>query len=321
MPFEDIKGQDRAVSFLRASVDSMRTGHAYIFYGPEGTGKALAAIEFAKAVNCLATEPSGRPCDACTSCRKIDSSNHPDVFVVRPAEDARSVGIDDIRGVIKDIALKPYEARKKFYVIDPASGMKEAASNALLKTLEEPPSDSVVVMIAESLGSILPTIVSRSAAVKFFPLRARDIEDVLAARYGTDPAKAGVISRLAAGSLGKAVRYCEGSVFEKRGRVISALADGTFLGADNEKLTRQELRNAMDIALTWYRDILVAKASGEEGAGIINIDRRADIYREAARLGYENIQKAIAAIMATISHVDDNANPKLAFAALAVELG
>ena len=110
MSFKDIQGQDRAVSFLRGSVASGRIAHAYIFYGPRGVGKKLAALEFAKALNCAV---AGQACDECVSCRKINSASHPDVMVIAPREGAQSIKIDDIRGLSRDISLKPYDARKK----------------------------------------------------------------------------------------------------------------------------------------------------------------------------------------------------------------
>lgn len=150
MSFEDIRGQDRAISLLKGSIASGRMSHAYIFYGPGGIGKSLVAMNFAKALNCLGDSES-RPCDACAPCKKADASNHPDILLLKPEKEGGSIAIDDVRALIKDASLKPYESRKKFYIIDEASSMKEEAASALLKTLEEPPSDSVFILIVENL--------------------------------------------------------------------------------------------------------------------------------------------------------------------------
>jgi DNA polymerase-3 subunit delta' len=297
----------------------MRISHAYIFYGPEGVGKALAASHFAKAVNCAAAE-AARPCGECPSCRKADSSNHPDISVLKPRKGA-SVGIDDIRALIKDVGMKPYEGRKKFYIIDDAHGMKEEASNALLKTLEEPPSDSVIILISDSLGSLLSTIVSRSQTVKFFPLRADEIRDILVKRHGIEPSRAHVASRLASGRLGEAIRFSDDAFFVRREKALDELAKGTFFESDFEKLTRPDLGALLSIALTWYRDALIAKAVGTDHPSLINIDRKDAIAGEARRLGADDLHKAIRCVVSTLGFIQMNANPKLAMAALGVEIG
>ena len=184
MSFDGIKGQDRAVSFLKGSISGGRIAHAYIFYGARGVGKKLSALEFAKAVNCAS--PGERPCRLCPSCAKIGSSSHPDVSVITPAAGSQSLGIDGIRSLISDISLKPYEARKKIYIIDEADSLTEEASNALLKTLEEPPTDSVIILIAEKLQHILPTIISRSQTVRFFALAAETVERILVKDRGLE---------------------------------------------------------------------------------------------------------------------------------------
>ena len=318
MSFKDIQGQDRATSFLRGSIESGRISHAYIFYGPYGIGKKLTAMNFAKALNCSAANEAGgasfaQSCDACIPCRKIDSSNHPDVSVLRPEKEGGSISIDAVRALIKDASLKPYEAKKKVYIIDEADGMKEEASNAFLKTLEEPPSDSVFILIAESLRRLPATIVSRSQVVKFFPLRVDEVKDILIKLYGVDEPKAHVLSHLSAGRLGDAVKYADEAFLAKREKVIAALADRTFFESDFDKLSKTDLKVYLAILLTWYRDILVAKSGGPE---VVNIDRKDVIIAEAAKTGFDRLEQMIGQIISTYSYVEQNANPKLAMAAL-----
>jgi DNA polymerase-3 subunit delta' len=318
--FKDIQGQDRAVTFLRGSIESGRISHAYIFYGPDGIGKKLTAMNFAKALSCSAANEAGgvnfaRSCDACISCRKIDSSNHPDVSVLRPEKEGGSIAIDAVRALIKDANLKPYEAKKKVYIIDEADGMKEEASNAFLKTLEEPPSDSVFILIAESLRRLPATIVSRSQVVKFFPLRVDEVKDILIKLYGVDESKAHVLSHLSAGRLGDAVKYADEVFFAKREKVIAALADRTFFESDFDKLSKTDLKVYLAILLTWYRDILVAKSGGPE---VVNIDRKDAIIAEAAKTGFDRLEQMIGQIISTYSYVEQNANPRLAMAALGI---
>ena len=335
MSFKDIKGQDRAVSFLSGIASTGRVGHAYIFYGPNGVGKSLAAMNFAKAVNCSARTPSGscdtsvspgshpeltEGCDSCPSCRKIDSGNHPDLLLLRPDKELSPVGIDDVRALIKDIGLKPYEGRKKFYIIDGASAMKEEASNALLKTLEEPPSDSVIILIADSLAPVLSTIVSRAQVVKFFPLGIGEVKEILVKNYGVDGTKAHIASHLSSGRLGEALRYKDEDFLARRQKAVTALAAGTFFDSDFDKLAKPELRTYLGIMLTWYRDMLVAKAAPERGPELINIDRARDVLDAAAGCDIGRIEDAIARVLGAFSHIEQNANPKLVMAALGVSI-
>jgi DNA polymerase-3 subunit delta' len=315
--FGDIKGQHRAVSFLKASAASGRIAQAYVFYGPKGVGKCLTALNFAKAVNCPQAGESGS-CDSCPSCLKISSSNHPDVSVLGPEKDALSVGIDAVRALIRDIGLKPYELRKKFYIIDGL--MKDEAANAVLKTLEEPPSDSVMIIIAEKPGDLLPTIASRAQAVKFFPLRAEEVAEILTEGHGLGRDEAHIIANLSAGRPGEAIRYKDARLMERRALVISALARGTLSGLELDKLTRTELKECLDVMLSWYRDMLVAGSAGPGGPELFNVDHRDDIARSSAATGAGRALDAIARIMETSAYLDRNANPKLAMAALDAEI-
>lgn len=318
MSFKDIKGQDRAISFLKGSMASGRISHAYIFYGPGGVGKKLAALNFAKAANCLGADADG--CDACASCKKIDSSNHPDVLLLKPEEEGGAIGIDDVRALIKDASLKPYEARKKFYIIDDADRMKEEAQNAILKTLEEPPSDSVLILIAESPGRLRSTITSRCQAVKFFALGAEDVKEILVKKHGVDAAKAHILSCLASGRPGEALRYKDEEFFARRDRVVTALANGTFFESDFDKLSKADLKAYLNILLTWYRDILIAKTGLDGGPEVMNIDRKDAVMAEAANIGFDRLYDIIRQVVSTSYFVEQNANPKLAMAALALSI-
>ncbi|MGB2706311.1 MAG: DNA polymerase III subunit delta' C-terminal domain-containing protein [Candidatus Omnitrophota bacterium] len=167
MPSRDIKGQDSALEILKANLASDRIFSGYLFAGADKSAMLLAAKSFAKAVNCLSGKVDA--CESCVSCRKINSQNHPDVFFVEPRGASSSITIDQIRTVIRQANLKPYEARKKVFIINGAHSMNAEASNAFLKTLEEPPLDTTFILISRSEELLLPTIVSRCYVVKFSP--------------------------------------------------------------------------------------------------------------------------------------------------------
>lgn len=319
MSFKDIVGQDRAVALLRSAISSDKVSHAYLFTGPEGVGKALTAIEFAKALNCRGDE-GRRPCGECAQCRKISSGNHPDVLLIRPDKEGGSIGIDQVRRLIQEISLRPYEGRRKVYIIDGAQYMTQEASNAVLKTLEEPPADSVQILIADGKKRLLPTIVSRAQAVRFFALGTDEVKRLLVHERKIDPEHASLLARLASGSPGQALRYQREDFFEKRSRAIRALVDGTFFDSDFEGVSRNDMKILLDIALSWYRDILIAKSARlSDDRLIVNADKTSEISREAKRLGLEYLDGMIRQIISTSSFLEQSANPKLAMGVLALK--
>lgn len=320
MSFKDIVGQDSAVNFLKRAAEGDRCAHAYIFTGPTGTGKSLAAVNFAKLLNC-SSGPGERPCDECSSCRKIDASNHPDVFLLKPEKEGSRLGIDRVREVIKNIGLKPYEARKKVYIIDGAAGLTQEAQNALLKTLEEPPSDSVIIFIAENPGDLFPTIESRSQVVRFYPLKTGDISQVLRKVYKLDTDRAQVLSRIANGSLASALKLNEEKFFERRSAVLKGLVDGSFFDSDFEGLTKSAVRSYLDMMLIWYRDILIMKAAAGSGKSLlVNADKSGIIEEEAGRLDFNFLDDIIKKIMLTRSFLEQNVNLKLAMSVLGANI-
>ena len=319
MSFKDIKGQDSAIEFLKNSVRDDKVSHAYMFIGPAGVGKRSTAINFAKALNCLSSQ-DGEPCDSCAQCKKIDSGNHPDVLTISAPKDGLSFSIDSVRAVTKDISLRAYEGRKKVYVLDGAGSMKHEAQNALLKTLEEPSSDSVLILIAEDAGDLLLTIQSRSKKVRFFPLAPAVIENILTENYKLDKDKASLLSRLASGELDKALDYNDEDFFLKRKRVIDGLKNGALQDSDIDGLSKPELRMVLDIMLTWYRDVLVAKAGVNMQSALINIDSSDLVRDEAGRSSFEWLNNMINQVILTGSFLGQNANPKLAMGVLGISM-
>lgn len=318
MSFRDIKGQNSAIEFLKSYIVNDKVSHAYMFIGPAGVGKKLAAINFAKALNCLDPK-DGNSCDNCAQCKKIDASNHPDVLTFAPDKENSSFGIDKIRAVTKDISLKPYEGRKKVYILDSADSMTQEAANALLKTLEEPVSDSVLILIVQNINSIFSTVQSRAKRVRFFPLPAGEIRKILTDNYKVDEKRADLLSRISSGELGKALKYNDASFFEKRSRIIDGLRNGALLDSDFDGFSRSDLRLALDIILTWYRDILITK-TGLNQSALINIDKSDLIQSEAKRSSFDGLNSIIDQVILTGSFLDQNVNPKLAMGVLGINI-
>jgi DNA polymerase-3 subunit delta' len=318
LSFESLKGQDSAVSYLKSSLRNNRVSHAYIFSGPDGVGKRLAAINFAKAVNCDDLK-DGSSCDRCVSCKKIDSVLHPDVFTLRPKEEGGAIKIEDVRSLIRDVYLKPFQARKKVYIIEGAEYMKHEAANALLKTLEEPPSDSVIILLSENTKSLFHTIVSRCQVVKFFPLKLKEIEEILTREHSLSQAQAHTLSHLSGGRLGEALKFKDEDIFIKRSLLIDKVLSGSRADFDFDDVPKEDVRVCLDMILSWYSDILSMKAGAPDHM-LVNIDRIDSIRKEADRLSFDSVEGILNSVISAIMHIDQSANQKLAMSVLGIKI-
>jgi DNA polymerase-3 subunit delta' len=165
MSFSDLPEHRSVAEQLRRSLERGRLAHAYLFAGPRGSGKGVMAKTLAKALNCLKKEADS--CDRCDSCKRIDANVHPDIHRVQPESKSRRISIEEIREFERSIHLRPTEARVKVGIIVDADCMGEEASNAFLKTLEEPPAQTVILLLSGEPQRLLPTILSRCLKISF----------------------------------------------------------------------------------------------------------------------------------------------------------
>ncbi len=205
MALREIKGQEQAIGLLKKSVASGRISHAYLFYGPEGIGKELSAKNFAKLLNCRTPE-KGDACDFCEDCVGIEKKRHPDLIWLRPQGPARVIPIEKIRDFQKAVSLKPYTGRWKIGIFPEAHTLKRDAASALLKTLEEPPKHTILILVTARPEILLPTIVSRCQAIRFSPMSREKLKGVLKKEYSLNSREAETLSRLTEGRLGQAVK-------------------------------------------------------------------------------------------------------------------
>lgn len=177
--------------------------HAYIFSGPEGVGKKRLAMDLARSLNCAQGNGNLEFCGVCPSCHKIDSGNHPDVQLIEP--ETKVFRVDQVRQLIQDISFRPFEGRRRVFILDEADRMNDEAANCLLKTLEEPPELNILVLLTTNLYALLPTIRSRCQILKFHSIHPREIEEFLRASMGRTAEEAAKAARLSQGSLGVAL--------------------------------------------------------------------------------------------------------------------
>jgi DNA polymerase-3 subunit delta' len=221
--FPQTIGHEPAKRALRNAIEGGRLGASLLFCGPRGTGRGLLARELAMAINCR-DRGAQVPCGGCAPCRKIAAGTSGDCIVVQP-QDRPSIGIDQVRAMLDELALAPVEFERRVFIIDPASALGEEAQNALLKGLEEPPARSLIVLIAEHEAEMLSTIASRCLLVRLSALSPSEVERVLEQR-GLDPDEARARAAWGGGSPGEALEEDAAEVAQMGADTLARLAGG-----------------------------------------------------------------------------------------------
>lgn len=228
--FSAIVGHERAVRVLRRALASGRIAHAYLFWGPDGIGKEAVAHAFASVLFCGDREALGRgaPCGVCPACRKMESGGHPDLHLLAPTE--KAISVEDVRKLQEALSFQAYEKGRKVVIIRDAPRMSPAGANALLKTVEEPPPETFLFLLAAHQSRLLPTLVSRCQPVRFDPLTGEDVKKVLIAR-GVEAETAAALAELSGGSPGTALALDHAAVSELMGEVAAVAGSLDTLGA------------------------------------------------------------------------------------------
>lgn len=318
MPFAGIAGHANAILSIKRILNSGRVAHAYLFSGPEGVGKKKVATAFVEALFCASREG----CGACISCRKIASGNHPDIHTLEP--DGQFIKVDQVRALQKDLAFRPYEAPRKACIIDGADRFNQSSGNSLLKTLEEPPGNALIILLASTLDAVLPTIRSRCQQISFSGVPVDEISGYLEST-GIDHDSARVAASLADGSIAKAVSLCSEELMAERADVIARACSlsgrnmndlfsfGEMFDKDREKTLK-----SLEILTSFWRDMLHL-ASGS--CAVVNSDLSALLERETCRRSTEALLRGLESLGKTRQAILRNANVRLAMDVLSMQLG
>ncbi len=293
MPFSDIIGHERAIANLKASIANDRVAHAYLFFGEPAIGKRLVAFRFAQAINCETAYGPGGPeaCGACRSCRQIESRTHPDFDVMEPDEERSTpqIKIERIRELEQQIIYRPLVGRRKIYLIDQADRMTLAAANALLKTLEEPPTQSLFVLVSDRPTAIPATVRSRCQAVRFTPPARTQVEAALVLRREIAPDDARFLAVVTESRLGEALQADLAALHSQQQEFSALMAEQTLtslprLLAAAEALAKTDRAlEALEWIARWVRDLVLFK-TGADPEWLASIDPRGD-WQAVARRG------------------------------------
>ena len=314
MDFNDIVGHQRIIKNLQKAIERGHLSHCYLFEGESSLGKKKVALAFAKTLLCK--EEDLTPCNRCKSCLKFDSGNHPDLILIEPEKGLiKKKLIDDL---IKDMNKAPYESKRRIIIIDDSHDIGIEGQNALLKTLEEPPSYINIILISHNSNNLIPTILSRCEIVKFTPIESEKIVNLLTNKYGKTEEEAHFIANFTKGSIGKAIALCQSdSFFEKRDEIIQIV--GSILQGDKTKIFnsmefflehKDDYHELLDIILYWIRDLIIYQETKDSNL-VLNKDK-IPLILNIPNLKLDRINGIIDTIIETKQNIDRNVNYQLA---------
>ena len=357
MPFRQITGHRRTLALLTGSVALGSLPPSLIFSGPAGVGKRRAALALAQALNCpvplhdvsmhpvgqgfspATGSPEGLPhvrreavlavdaCGECPSCRRIQRLVHPDVILLQPDEDTRNIRVEDVRALTEGLGYRPFEAKWRVVVIDEADTLVPFAQNALLKTLEEPPTSSVFVLVTARPDALLDTVRSRCPRVRFAPLTVEQVALVLEREHAVPSVEALALASVSGGSVGAALDTASVSLAGARaaaerllvrlaaptdvrarlqvaGEIVGKTAKGGGIGERESLATHLRAIHAM------LRDIGVLMTSGDDRA-IANVDLKPALLRLVPAFDRGRLLRGFEAIDRGLEALKGNASPKI----------
>ncbi|HEX5545963.1 MAG TPA: DNA polymerase III subunit delta' [Ktedonobacterales bacterium] len=322
-----IYGNQQARARLERAALGDAVSHAWLLTGPADIGKTTLALEFARLLQCTGRAPTdGDPCGECASCRKIAHGAHPDVALVEPEKGKRTLGIDIVREMIRMASLAPTEGRWRIFVIPDIERMAPAGMNALLKTLEEPAPQVILLLTSSEPETLLPTVLSRCQIVPMLPLSPDEVARALSERWQVSDTEARALAGLANGRLGWAVRAAEKpELREQRIHELEELA-GLATASRDERLRRagalgtdvESARRVLELWTLWWRDVVLA--AGGASHLVTSGALRTQAERLGRALGVERAQAFLRALLDAQLALEANANPRLTMEVLALDL-
>ncbi len=317
MKLANIIGHGEIIRALCRAVEQNRVNHAYLFAGPAGVGKTTTALAFGASLLCRQPQ-KGDACGQCQDCRQVDGQNHPDMHRIAP--EGASIKIGQMREMLRRITLSPYQGKRQVFLVEQADLMTHEAANCLLKTLEEPPAGTVLILISSRPQSLLPTILSRCQIFTFHPLPAEQVVRILERETAVSREEVAVLARLTGGCPGRAVRLAgvAGGYFAVRQRAVdlaTGLGRASVMEACRQAALLAEDKELaliyLELLQLWYRDLLVWMETATPGL-LFNRDYLSLVDREARFHSRIRLIAAIKEIEGTRDSLLANVNTRLA---------
>lgn len=322
MTFLDIIGHEQQILQMQSAMEQDRIPHAFLFRGPDGIGKKTIALTFAKALNCLKGAPNA--CDSCASCRKADHGNHLDIILLEP--EGQFIKVQAIREFQERLKFRSWEGRKRVCIIDEADRMNEVAANALLKTLEEPPPDNVIILVTSRPHQLPPTILSRCQQLRFSPLPEERVAEYLQTALAEEAESARQLAASAGGSIAWARAMHSAAFLQMRRDICDWVATGAgsdplerLAGLNRFGSKREDVLERLSVLRTIYRDALVYKETGARDM-LINQDREDIVGLLAERSPVQGLLSDIRAVDRAWHAVEQNADKTLTLEVMLLRL-
>lgn len=320
MKFEQIYGHEKPIAILKSAMAANRVAHAYLFYGMEGVGKKTIASVFARALNCL---DDNRPCDVCPSCLKAEHKNHPNIISV--VADGQFIKIDAIKEIRAKMAFHP-ESGKRVFILHDADKMNAPAANALLKTLEEPSADNVLLLTTARPHALPITIVSRCQALRLAPLQKEEVARFLREEEGLSEVEADAMAAASLGSIGDAMKMRNEDYLNVRNMILARLANDDpsdmmkrIVFARRMGTERNDITQRLQIMQNIYRDSLAFRETQDREL-LIYKDESPAIEAVARRLSGRDIIRNIRAVENAMDAISRNSNKTLTLEAMLASL-
>jgi DNA polymerase III subunit delta' len=326
MPFDDFLGNPAILAAVRQQLATGRLCQSMLFAGVAGIGKWTLAQFVAKASNCARLQDDF--CNSCPSCQRISENAHPDVRNVAP--DGQFIKIDQMRSLSREVFFRPFEGKRRVFVIDEAEKFRDESANSILKTLEEPPDTSVLILVTSRPNDLLPTIRSRCQMYRFAPLPPQDIERLLQGRTSHSPEERQLLARIAGGSLGTALTIDPAEYRMQRDEMLALVeaCSRNFLYANAakaanswlDKRKQPEFDSKTGILFTLLRDLFLLKTGAEPGS-LTHIDIAAKLNPLAAAYSFTQLTGATRSLDHLETGTRRNLNRGLAADQFMLQLG
>jgi DNA polymerase-3 subunit delta' len=319
-------GHQWAVDLLKENLSHNKPHHAYLITGPQGIGKRTFALQLAQSINCPQPSQPGEPCRVCRTCIKLQEMTHPDLSIVEAEGVGGVITVDQIRELQHRLALTPYESRYRIALLLHFEDAHISASNALLKTLEEPNPQVVILLTAVSPIALLPTIVSRCETIRLRPLPVDELAEGLQKQFNIPREKADQLARFSSGRPGRAIElYNDPDEFSKRKesledlfRLVSATRLERFAYSESLAKDKDAIRNLLETWITLWRDVLLRACAAS--IPLTNLDYSDQIDYFAQNMDRSTAFELIARTEQTLEWISKYVNARLALDVLFLDL-